>query len=418
MARSFRALATGVPAGALAGISIGRPVGSRWFVALALAALWAVAGCAQSEAPPPPVESDSWSASSGTPSDMQSITVSHGDSLYLIAKRYAVPMRELIDLNHLKPPYQLEPGRRLMLPNTHTYTVVPGDRLSVLAQRFHVETAELARINQLAPPYVIRVGQLLVLPGGPLGPQAAPPGGGPGMGEPSPSTHGSTSAIRTAALPPPSALPPSSSPSPSPSPSPLPPPPQSSSPQASSLPPPPPPPRRPPSGAAPSPVAIPSPTSAPPVPSAAAPAVHHRDSAAGAAVASARGGAHYLWPVQGKIISGFGDKPDGRHNDGINIEAGRGTAVVAADSGVVAYSGNELRGYGNLLLIRHSDGYMTAYAHLDRALVERGATVQRGEKIGIVGATGSVTEPQLHFEVRRGSQAVDPADFLGPSHSG
>ena len=113
--------------------------------------------------------------------------------------------------------------------------------------------------------------------------------------------------------------------------------------------------------------------------------------------------------MNGKLISGFGPKPDGLHNDGLNIAAPKGTPVVAADSGVVAYAGNELRGFGNLLLLKHSDGWITAYAHLDKIEVERGAAVKRGQVIARVGQTGGVSTPQLHFELRKGSQAVDPS---------
>ena len=124
------------------------------------------------------------------------------------------------------------------------------------------------------------------------------------------------------------------------------------------------------------------------------------------------GGGRFLWPVKGQVISEYGGKPDGSQNDGVNIAAAKGTAVVAADNGVVAYVGNELRSYGNLLLIRHASGLVTAYAHLDSALVPRGARIKRGQKIGTVGASGKVSTPQIHFEVRRGSQAVDPGDYL------
>jgi murein DD-endopeptidase MepM/ murein hydrolase activator NlpD len=126
-----------------------------------------------------------------------------------------------------------------------------------------------------------------------------------------------------------------------------------------------------------------------------------------------RGGSRFQWPVRGAILSDYGPKPGGLHNDGINISASRGASVVAADNGVVAYAGNELRGFGNLLLIRHADGWMTAYAHLDDMLVERGAKVSRGQKIGTVGSTGNVSSPQLHFEVRRSNRAIDPRDHLG-----
>lgn len=111
-------------------------------------------------------------------------------------------------------------------------------------------------------------------------------------------------------------------------------------------------------------------------------------------------------------MSGYGPKPGGLHNDGINVAAPRGTPVRAAERGIVAYAGNELRGFGNLLLIRHADGWMTAYAHLDRMLTVRGEVVEPGATIGTVGSTGNVDTPQLHFEIRRGSQALDPMLYL------
>lgn len=118
------------------------------------------------------------------------------------------------------------------------------------------------------------------------------------------------------------------------------------------------------------------------------------------------------WPVKGTIISGYGNLGNGRKNDGINIKAARGTNVKASDSGKVAYAGNELKGFGNLILIKHSDGWITAYAHNDKLFVKKGQTVQRGEKIATVGSTGSVTTPQLHFEVRAGKKAVNPRPYL------
>jgi murein DD-endopeptidase MepM/ murein hydrolase activator NlpD len=119
--------------------------------------------------------------------------------------------------------------------------------------------------------------------------------------------------------------------------------------------------------------------------------------------------------VQGQVVGRYGPVAGGTQNDGLNIKAAEGTPVLAADSGTVAYVGNELRGYGNLILIKHADGWMTAYAHNAQILVTRGQKVQRGQVVARVGATGAVTEPQLHFEVRRGSRALDPMDYLGPA---
>jgi murein DD-endopeptidase MepM/ murein hydrolase activator NlpD len=125
-----------------------------------------------------------------------------------------------------------------------------------------------------------------------------------------------------------------------------------------------------------------------------------------------RESSRFAWPLRGEIISDFGPQDGGLHNDGINIAARRGTPVSAAANGVVAYVGNELRGFGNLVLLKHTDGWITAYAHLDTILVQRGAQVRRGDRIGRVGSSGSVSRPQLHFETRRGSDAVNPRNVL------
>ena len=124
-----------------------------------------------------------------------------------------------------------------------------------------------------------------------------------------------------------------------------------------------------------------------------------------------------MWPVRGKVLSGFGPKSKGLHNDGINIAASRGSAVRAAESGVVAYAGNELRGFGNLLLIKHAGGWVTAYAHNETLLVKAGDKVSKGQSIARVGSTGNVTKPQLHFELRRGKRAIDPRRHLVASRA-
>lgn len=121
------------------------------------------------------------------------------------------------------------------------------------------------------------------------------------------------------------------------------------------------------------------------------------------------------WPLKGKVISGFGAKPNGLKNEGINIAVPEGTNIQAAEAGVVAYAGNELKGYGNLVLIRHQGGFVTAYAHASQLLVKRGDTVKRGDVIAKAGQTGAVQSPQLHFEVRKGATALDPNKFLTSS---
>jgi len=125
-----------------------------------------------------------------------------------------------------------------------------------------------------------------------------------------------------------------------------------------------------------------------------------------------RSSSKFMRPVRGRILSGYGPKANGLHNDGINIAAARGTPVGAAENGVVVYAGNGLKGSGNLVLVRHEDRWMSAYAHLDRIDVSNGQVLKRGQKLGTVGSTGAVREPQLHFEIRRGTKALNPTPYL------
>jgi murein DD-endopeptidase MepM/ murein hydrolase activator NlpD len=120
----------------------------------------------------------------------------------------------------------------------------------------------------------------------------------------------------------------------------------------------------------------------------------------------------FRWPVRGRVITTYGAKTNGKQNDGINVAVPEGTPVKAAEDGVVAYSGNELKGYGNLILVRHANGYVTAYAHASELMVKRGETIKRGQIIAKSGQSGEVGSPQLHFEIRKGSSPVDPLQFL------
>ena len=369
------------------------------------------------------------------------IIVGRGDSAYSLSRRYNVPLRDLLEVNRLSPPYTLEIGQRLVLPTSRQYIVQKGDTLYGISRMHNVDVSELTRINNLPPPYAVQAGQPLRLPGagngggGPAGnvvvaeaPASVTPSSpaGPSVGAAAvkPVTRGS---IQAAELPPPGSA---ASPVPAPVPAPVPSPGPAPGPkpmaaqeaggityqpgqEPTSL-------RLPGQKPAVTVEAIPAPTAVAPPPAAQTapqppPAPSQEVAVAPppkAEPALPKSSGRFLWPVKGKLISSFGPKPDGLHNDGLNIAAAKGTPVVAADNGVVAYAGNELRGFGNLLLVKHADGFITAYAHLDRIDVERGATVKRGQAIGTVGQTGSVTSPQLHFELRKGSQAVDPRDRL------
>jgi murein DD-endopeptidase MepM/ murein hydrolase activator NlpD len=131
-----------------------------------------------------------------------------------------------------------------------------------------------------------------------------------------------------------------------------------------------------------------------------------------ASPAPSAGPVHFRWPARGRIIAGFGKRPDGGQNDGINLAVPQGTQVHAAEGGRVAYAGDELPGYGNLILIRHPNGWVSTYAHADKALVKAGDEVKRGQVIGKAGMSGPVAQPQLRFELRKGSVPVDPVPHL------
>ena len=128
-----------------------------------------------------------------------------------------------------------------------------------------------------------------------------------------------------------------------------------------------------------------------------------------------KGIAAFRWPVRGRIIGKFGPRPDGTNNDGINLAVPMGTKVKAAEEGIVAYSGSELKGYGNLVLIRHANSWVSAYAHNGKLLVKRGDKIKRGQVVARAGTSGSVSQPQVHFELRKGSKPVDPLKYMAGS---
>jgi len=125
----------------------------------------------------------------------------------------------------------------------------------------------------------------------------------------------------------------------------------------------------------------------------------------------------FVWPASGKVIGGFGSSSNGERNDGINIALPAGAPIKAAASGTVSYSGDELKDYGNLLLIKHDGGFVTAYAHAEKLLVQRGDVVTKGQVIAYAGHTGDVSTPQLHFEIRHGITPVNPDSLLAQRNS-
>jgi murein DD-endopeptidase MepM/ murein hydrolase activator NlpD len=376
---------------------------------------------------------------SGPPADAtakipSSYAVRSGDTIYSIARQYNLSVRSLIDANNLQPPFQLTAGQVLVLGTGNEYVVVPNDTLLGIARKTGVPFSTLARMNELSAPYVVKVGQRLKLPssattavadagGDAPQPVAAPPPAVTSAALPPPvgaqKTNGGYTPLTdrankpttttAAAAPAAGAAAPAVTSAAAPAPAPA----TTAAPSAAAAPAP-----AAPAAAAAPPAAASAATASP----AASPAGDAPAEQRVAAVSpppipppppsSGKGGHGFIWPVKGQIIAEFGSTGKGQHNDGINIAAARGTPVRAAEDGTVVYAGNELRGFGNLLLIKHADGKTTAYAHNDSLLVKRGDTVRRGQEIAKVGDSGGVSQPQLHFEVRQGTRAVDPMTFL------
>ncbi len=376
-------------------------------ILLAILVGLAVAGCTRGwrDQPFP----DPGGVTMGAPLPARSMTVQPGDSVYAIARRQGVPMRAIIVANDLHPPYVLRPGQGLTLPAQRVHVVAPGDTVYGLSRLYGPSMAAIANANGLAPPYGIQAGQRLVIPVDP----APPPGVVALPSAPHPAPAGGDDGIVVAAVPmtpsrvavpAPAAMPglvPVVPTGPPPTPDPAP----STAPTAATglAPVPPPGPRPPPpSGMAERPVPVPAPVAS--AVSAAAPVPPPPP----------RAGERFLWPVRGEVIGRFGGSDQGLHNDGINIAVPEGTPIRAADTGVVAYAGNEIQGFGTLVLIKHAGGWMTAYAHAARLEVRRGDTVRRGQVIARAGRSGSVDRPQLHFEIRRDARPVDPLDHLAP----
>lgn len=347
--------------------------------------------------PPPPgqaaqpvMQAAPVQAQSQVPTGSEIITVQAGDTIYALSRRHNRPVRSIIEDNNLQPPYTLQAGQRLRLPQGRFHTVQRSETLYSISRSTGVDVYSLAQANDLQPPYSISIGQQLKIPSptgyavasapvpdNPSAPQPPAPRGyqvdtlpvSPGV-QPQPAQDDTNSAGLPAIPQQPAPVPETTVPARG--------------------------------------TATPRAESEQAVASAPAPTADPKQDT----VLPPRAGRTFSWPVRGRVLAGFGPTPDGLHNDGINIAARAGAPVIAAENGVVVYAGSELKGFGNLLLVRHADGWMTAYAHLDKALVKKGQKVTKGQAIGTVGSTGGVNQPQLHFEIRRGTQAVDPAKFL------
>jgi murein DD-endopeptidase MepM/ murein hydrolase activator NlpD len=317
------------------------------------------------------------------------VKVGRHDTLASISRKTGVPVEELARLNHMKRPYHVILGQRIKLPARRYYVVKSGETLYSLARRFGVETAELAALNGLNEHRHVRSGQRLYLPSGAAEAElaeATPRGGG----APPRSSRPYTTVEPTPYTPPSGQpyVPPSSQPN-------TPPPATTPAPSAQGFQ-----------------LAQPSAPAQPPasgprplVPAGAAPS---------AAEVAAAGRGKFVWPVGGSVISGFGPKPDGQKNDGVNVSATTGDPVRAAADGEVVYAGDQVPSFGNLVLIKHAGGWVTAYAHMSRILVKNRDQVTQGQEIGDIGQTGQVASPQLHFEIRYAPSARDKAVPIDP----
>jgi murein DD-endopeptidase MepM/ murein hydrolase activator NlpD len=313
----------------------------------------------------------------------ESVEVRPGDTLYGLSRRHQVPVAELMEVNQLNNP-NLHPGQRLYLPDGYavqhrpaatasvrppvnippaatgkyqsSYTMRQGDSLYGISRSYGVTVAELQQENAITDPRSVRAGTVLRVPGTAVA-SAEPVADAPRqVAEERSPVADAPRVVQTTHVP---------------------------------------------------------------------TVINRRETQVAARTTEVQTGAidrapersksasdKLRWPVQGRILTGFGQRSDGTNNDGINLSVPQGTAVHAAETGTVAYAGSELKGYGNLILVRHDNGWVTAYAHNDQLMVKRGDKVERGQVIAKAGRTGSVDQPQLHFELRQGSKPVDPVPFL------
>ncbi len=304
------------------------------------------------------------------------VEVAPGDTVYALSRRYGVSANAIIVANKMPAPYALQVGQVIFIPEagqvrqtnpnysnasatidqsvpkqaarSQVYIVRPGNTLYSIARAFGHDVKTIAAANNIPAPYTLSVGQQIVIP---MGAQIA--------GQP-----------QGRALP--------------------------SYPRGSSTP------------------ETRSPYDTVQKPFQREASIPQNDAPRNVsyAIPEKVGDSRFTWPIQGKVVMGYGLGEDGRRNDGINIAAPVGTPIRAVDDGEVVYRGSDLEGYGNLLLIKHSGGWVSAYAHTDAMLVRKGEKVRQGQVVAKVGTTGTVGQPQLHFELRHDLKPTDPLAAL------
>ncbi len=296
---------------------------------------------------------------------LNQVEISEGDTLYAISKRYQIPLRDLIQENNLKPPYILKNGSTLIIPAPSYHIVQKGDTIYSISRSYNMNIDNLVELNDLKSPYTLYEGQKIRTTK---------------SSKNTVFTSNNTNNINSDIVEKPlnplesnnvSVAPANSVSVTAPVTNPI----LDTTEQNKE--------------ASPKKIAIPN-----------------------IAETNSNKSNQFAWPVKGEVISKFGPKKGGLYNDGINIKAANSSKVVASEDGIVAYVGNELKGYGNLIIIKHSSGWITAYAHLSKTIAKRGQKVKKLDLIGEVGATGNVEFPQLYFGLRKGRDSVNPENYL------
>ncbi len=311
-------------------------------------------------------------------------TVKSGDNLSTIASNYGMSTSELADLNNIESPYNIKIGQKLKIEynkktggGLSTYVVKSGDNLSTIASNYGMSTTELAKLNGIKSPYNIRIGQTIKIK----------------ENNATGNNHLTTYVVKSGdnltkiaknndmtlqelvelneikspyIIKPGQKLKVSSN----------------------------------------EPIVVVQQSTKTNNNTKKTEVVQRKQ------IKTQKKTLSFTWPVKGNIVSSFGNKANGLYNDGVNIGASKGTKFKATEDGVVAYVGNELRGYGTIILIKHDDNWISAYAHCDSVNVSRGDMVDKGQVIGTVGDSGNVSSPQLYFSLRKGREAVDPVKYL------
>ena len=341
-----------------------------------LVALVALGGCIPSVAPPsyapppdrnaripgyqtsteqvttPPSPPPAWESNPVTPNattvSAQAYVVRPGDTLHGIADRTGAGALAIAQANGIPEPYVIRAGQTLAIPGGRYHQIARGQTGIAIARAYGVEWSRIVSANGLAEPYLLRTGWRLLIPGGDV----------PGRSSAAERAAAFTLDIDDLVTGSEPALAENKAPA----------------------------------------KATASPTRVPAATTAVAPP------------AKLVGG--FSWPVQGRVVSTFGSVGDGKRNDGIQIATPIGTPIAAAADGVVAYVGTGIPALGGLVILKHGDGWVTVYGNASKLLVRRGQSIERGQRIALSGDSGSVREPGVHFEVRKGRDPVNPLGKL------